>query len=61
MEWVEGPQLKEVVNFIIQQFSKANNHKAVDNVIPACNDSDDEEDQLVDLSKAEDDLRKVVK
>ena len=53
MEWLDGPSLKQVINEIISQFDENKGVKIEDNVIPACNDSDDEGDELVDLSNAE--------
>jgi len=53
MEWIEGPTLKEVINHITTSFSEL---KPIDNVIPACDNSDDESDQLVDLSYASTDF-----
>ena len=51
MEWLDGPSLKLVINEIIEQFCEKEIKE--DNIIPACNDSDDEGDELVDLSNAE--------
>lgn len=57
LEWINGKTVKSVIDYLSKSCKYPDNSQNdKDKVIPACDDSDDEGDQLVDLSNAESDF-----